>query len=287
VKSFLQFCRVEKGLATNSLGSYQLDLQRFSCFLPGPEKDATPEDLAHYIESLYSAGLSSRSIARHITTLRNFYKFLVREGAIAEDPAEYLASPRQWTTLPKYLNREEVERLLEAPPADKPTGLRDRAMLQLLYASGLRVTELCRLELSAVERDLGVLRVTGKGNKQRMVPFGDAAGDAVSRYLGDGRPALLKGRASRFLFVTARGSCMTRQTFWRLLGNYGRLAGIFRDLTPHVIRHSFATHLVEGGADLRSVQIMLGHADISTTQVYTHVARRRLREIVDQHHPRA
>jgi integrase/recombinase XerD len=160
-------------------------------------------------------------------------------------------------------------------------------MLQLLYASGLRVTELCRLELSAVERDLGVLRVTGKGNKQRMVPFGDAAGDAVSRYLGDGRPALLKGRASRFLFVTARGSCMTRQTFWRLLGNYGRLAGIFRDLTPHVIRHSFATHLVEGGADLRSVQIMLGHADISTTQVYTHVARRRLREIVDQHHPRA
>jgi integrase/recombinase XerD len=287
VKSFLQFCRVEKGLAANSLGSYQLDLQRFICFLPGPEKDATPEDLARYIESLYSAGLSSRSIARHITTLRNFYKFLVREGAIAEDPAEYLASPRQWTTLPKYLNREEVERLLEAPPADKPTGLRDRAMLQLLYASGLRVTELCRLELSAVERDLGVLRVTGKGNKQRMVPFGDAAGDAVGRYLADGRPGLLKGRASRFLFVTARGSCMTRQTFWRLLGNYGRRAGIFRDLTPHVIRHSFATHLVEGGADLRSVQIMLGHADISTTQVYTHVARRRLREIVDQHHPRA
>jgi len=287
VKSFLQFCRVEKGLAANSLGSYQLDLQKFSCSVPGSEIDATPESLARYIESLYSAGLSPRSIARHITTLRNFYKFLVRDGTISHDPAEHLASPRQWTTIPKYLNREELDRLLDAPPTGKPTGLRDRAMLQLLYASGLRVTELCRLELLAVERNLGVLRVIGKGNKQRMVPFGDVAGEAVTRYLDEGRPGLLKGRASRFLFVTARGSCMTRQSFWRLLGSYGRRAGIFRSLTPHVIRHSFATHLVEGGADLRSVQIMLGHADISTTQVYTHVARRRLRETIDQHHPRA
>jgi integrase/recombinase XerD len=160
-------------------------------------------------------------------------------------------------------------------------------MLQVLYATGLRVTELCRLELSAVERDMGVLRVTGKGNKQRLVPFGEPAREAIDSYLRDGRPKLLKGRASRFVFVTARGSAMTRQAFWHLLRGYGRRVGLFRDLTPHVVRHSFATHLVEGGADLRSVQIMLGHADISTTQVYTHVARRRLREIVDQHHPRA
>jgi integrase/recombinase XerD len=160
-------------------------------------------------------------------------------------------------------------------------------MLELLYATGLRVTELCRLDLSNVERDSGVLRVTGKGNKQRLVPFGESAADAIGQYLSQGRPGLLKGRASRFLFVTARGGAMTRQGFWKLLGSYGKKAGIFRDLTPHVVRHSFATHLVEGGADLRSVQIMLGHADISTTQVYTHVARRRLREIVDQHHPRA
>jgi integrase/recombinase XerD len=160
-------------------------------------------------------------------------------------------------------------------------------MLELLYATGLRVTELCRLELNSIERDSGVLRVTGKGNKQRLVPFGESAGDAVGQYLTQGRPLLLKGRASRFLFVTARGGAMTRQGFWKLLGGHGKKAGIFRDLTPHVMRHSFATHLVEGGADLRSVQIMLGHADISTTQVYTHVARRRLREIVDQHHPRA
>jgi integrase/recombinase XerD len=286
VRSFLDFCRVEKGLARNSLHSYQFDLERFSSQVPKPT-EATAEDLARYVESLYGAGLSPRSIARHITTLRNFYAFLAREGEIDQDPTEFLALPRQWTTLPKYLNREEVERLLVAPPEDKPTGVRDRAMLQVLYAAGLRVTELCRLELSAVERDLGILRITGKGNKQRLVPFGIPAKESIDRYLGDARPKLLKGRASRFLFVTARGSAMTRQSFWKLIRGYGKQAGIFRDLTPHVVRHSFATHLVEGGADLRSVQIMLGHADISTTQVYTHVARRRLRETVDQHHPRA
>lgn len=286
VRSFLDFCRVEKGLAANSLHSYHFDLQRLSAQIPRPET-ATSAELAGYVETLYRAGLSARSIARHITTLRNFYSFLAREGTIDRDPTEFLAPPRQWTTLPKYLNREEVERLIAAPRADKPTGLRDRAMLELLYAAGLRVTELCRLELSAVERDLGVLRVTGKGNKQRLVPFGVPAREAMDRYLMGGRGRLLKGRASRYLFVTARGSAMSRQTFWTLIRKYGRKAGIFQNLTPHVVRHSFATHLVEGGADLRSVQIMLGHSDISTTQVYTHVARRRLRETVDQHHPRA
>jgi integrase/recombinase XerD len=304
-KSFLDFCRVEKGLAANTLASYRIDLQRFRDELPA-EKSATAADLTGYVESLYRAGLSARSIARHITTLRNFYSFLAREGEIERDPTEFLKLPRQTSTLPKYLNREEIERLLAAPPLDKPVGLRDRAMLQLLYATGLRVTELCRLELSAVERDSGILRVTGKGNKQRLVPFGEVAREAVDEYLLKGRPALLKGRASGFLFVTswtrqnttrnttrnatrqgARTAAMTRQGFWKLLRGYGRRAGIFRDLTPHVMRHSFATHLVEGGADLRSVQIMLGHADISTTQIYTHVARGRLREVVDQHHPRA
>ncbi len=285
VQSFLDFCRVEKGLSANSLSSYLIDLERFNKKI-SPE-GATAEDLGRYVESLYGAGLSARSIARHITTLRNFYSFLVREGEVQKDPSEFLTPPRQWSTLPKYLNREEIDRLLAAPDPAKPVGLRDRAMLELLYATGLRVSELCRLELSQVEQDSGVLRVTGKGNKQRLVPFGQSAGEAVARYLELGRPEVLKGRASRFLFVTARGSAMTRQGFWKLLGGHGRKAGIFRDLTPHVVRHSFATHLVEGGADLRSVQIMLGHADISTTQVYTHVARRRLREIVDHHHPRA
>jgi integrase/recombinase XerD len=287
-QSFLDFCRVEKGLSANSLGSYLIDLQRFSSGISPLQPDgATAQDLGRYVESLYSAGLSARSIARHMTTLRNFYSFLTREGEISADPSEFLIAPKQWSNLPKYLNRQEIDRLLATPDAAKPTGIRDRAMLELLYATGLRVTELCRLELNNVEKDSGVLRVTGKGNKQRLVPFGESAGEAVAQYLNQGRPGMLKGRASRFLFVTARGGAMTRQGFWKLLVGYGKKAGIFRDLTPHVMRHSFATHLVEGGADLRSVQIMLGHADISTTQVYTHVARRRLREIVDQHHPRA
>jgi integrase/recombinase XerD len=287
VQSFLNYCRVEKGLAVNSLSSYALDLQKLTAYTTKPVRDLDEADLNGYIEFLYGNSLSPRSIARHITTLRNFYRFLLTEGEVDRDPTERLTPPRQWTTLPKYLNREEVDRLLAAPELAKPAGSRDRAMLELLYATGLRVSELCGLELSAVQREAGVLRVTGKGNKQRMVPFGEAAGEAIDQYLKTGRPGLLKGRASRFLFVTARGTEMCRQSFWKLLREFGWKAGITRKLTPHVIRHSFATHLVEGGADLRSVQIMLGHADISTTQVYTHVAQRRLRETVDQHHPRA
>jgi len=286
-ESFLNFCRVEKGLANHTISSYRLDLQRFSEKLPVPDREINAQQLADYIESLYRAKFSPRSIARHVATLRNYYRFLAREGEVSGDPGEFLVSPKQWSTLPKYLNREEIEKLIAAPDGSKPRDLRDRAMLELLYATGLRVSELCGLELTAVERRMGVLKVIGKGNKQRMVPFGEPAGVALDGYLASGRPALLKGRASKYLFVTARGSAMTRQTFWTLLRNHGHRVGIFRRLTPHVVRHSFATHLVEGGADLRSVQIMLGHADISTTQVYTHVARRRLREVIDQHHPRA
>jgi integrase/recombinase XerD len=286
-RAFLDFCRVEKGLAANSISSYRTDLKRLISALPVREADATPDHLGGYVQSLYNAGMSARSVARHIATLRNFYGFLTREGTIARDPAELLTPPRQWSTLPKYLNREEVERLIAAPPDSKPTGLRDRAMLEMLYATGLRVSELCGLELAGVERQLGVLRVLGKGNKHRMVPFGQTAGEAMDRYLREGRGKLLRGRGSPHVFVTARGGAMTRQAFWMLLKGYGRKAGITARLTPHVVRHSFATHMVDGGADLRSVQIMLGHTDISTTQVYTHVARRRLREVIDRHHPRA
>ena len=287
VQSFLNYCRVEKGLADNSLSSYALDLQKLIAYTPKPVRELEEADLGGYVEALYSKGLSARSVARHITTLRNFYRFLLEEGEVDRDPTERLTPPRQWSTLPKYLNRDEVERLLATPSTDKPAGLRDRAMLELLYATGLRVSELCGLELTAVQRESGILRVTGKGNKQRLVPFGQTAGEATDCYLERGRPALLKAKGSKYLFVTTRGAQMSRQSFWKLLRDLGIKAGITRKLTPHVIRHSFATHLVEGGADLRSVQIMLGHADISTTQVYTHVAQRRLRETVDQHHPRA
>jgi integrase/recombinase XerD len=287
VKSFLHFCRVDKGLALNSIAAYEMDLLHFQQF----EKEdlpacATVERLRAYLNSLYSSGLGSRSIARHLTTLRGFFRFLLSEGRIESDPTEHLQTPRQWSAIPRFLGREQVEGLLAAPDEAKPKGLRDRAMLQLLYASGLRVSELCCVRMMDISRE-GVISVTGKGNKQRLVPVGRQAVAAISAYVERGRAVLLKGRVSPYLFVTARGTKMTRQSFWQLIVGYGKRAGIFHDLSPHVLRHSFATHLLEGGADLRSVQTMLGHADIGTTQIYTHVMRSRLRTVVDRHHPRA
>jgi integrase/recombinase XerD len=284
---FLNFCRLEKGLAASSLEAYSTDLSRFINFLGATSTVPNTDGLRLYLDHLYQSGLSHRSVARHITTLRSLYGFLLREGAIASDPTEHLRTPRQWQAIPNFLNLQEIEKLIQAPDLSRPTGIRDRAMLEVLYATGLRVSELCRLGLGDLNTSLGFLRTTGKGNKQRLVPVGRQAIQAVEAYLGQARGALLKGRTSRYLFITARGGCMTRQAFWKLLAGHGRTAGIFRNLTPHVLRHSFATHLLEGGADLRSVQIMLGHADISTTQIYTHVMRSRLRETVERHHPRA
>jgi integrase/recombinase XerD len=285
--AFLNFCRLEKGLSANSLEAYTLDLAKWSAFLGESAVPAGVEDLRRYLDHLYQSGLSARSIARHLTTLRGFYGFLLREGRISTDPTEHLGTPRQWKNIPKFLNLEDINKIIQAADVTRPTGLRDRAMMELLYATGLRVSELCRLGLGDCNLDLAVVRTTGKGNKQRLVPAGRDAMKAVEAYLASGRAALLKGRASRYLFVTARGGCLTRQGFWKLLAGYGRKAGIFHGLTPHVLRHSFATHLLEGGADLRSVQVMLGHSDISTTQIYTHVMRSRLRQTVEEHHPRA
>jgi integrase/recombinase XerD len=289
VQAYLDFCRIEKGLAENSLAAYRRDLEKLVVFLgehcegqvPGPE------GMGRYIDSLYRAGLASRSIARHLATLRGFCGFLLREGAIVADPTAFLVAPKQWTNLPKYLNSSQINKLVEAPKDAKLTGVRDRAMLELLYAAGLRVSELCQVELFDLNPEMGVLHITGKGGKQRLVPVGRAALRSVSQYLESARPGLLRGRASRYLFVTARGGRLTRQAFWKLLAVHGRKAGIFHGLTPHVVRHTFATHLLEGGADLRSVQTMLGHADISTTQIYTHVLRSRLKKTVEEHHPRA
>lgn len=286
-RAFLDFCRVEKGLSSATISSYHFDLEAFIAHIGEADRDVAPQQLSSYIDSLYQRGLSARSIARHVATLRNYYRFLARDGEIPKDPAEFLKAPKQWSVLPKYLNADEVDRLLASPPPDNPRGVRDRAMLQILYATGLRVSELCKLEMSALDKGRQILRVTGKGNKQRLVPYHATAAAALQEYLDNARPALLKRRASRYVFVTARGARMTRQTFWVLIRRHGKTVGIFRRLTPHVVRHSFATHLVEGGADLRSVQVMLGHADISTTQVYTHVAQRRLRDVIDRHHPRA
>jgi integrase/recombinase XerD len=286
ISSFLNYCRVEKGLANNTLEAYSSDLQGFAAFENFAAGVPGLEDLRRYLDSMYQAGLGSRSIARHLATLRNFYRYLALNCKIETDPTERLVSPKQWQTIPKLMNKEQIDALLAAPDAAKPTGLRDRAMLELLYATGLRVSELCAVRIADLQFEVGVLRTIGKGNKQRITPVGKSALAAVRSYLDSARPELLRGRPSPFLFVTARGGRMTRQAFWKLLAAHGKKAGIFHGLTPHVIRHSFATHLLEGGADLRSVQTMLGHADISTTQIYTHVMRSRLRETIDQHHPR-
>ena len=289
VAAFLNFCRAEKGLSASTIAAYSADLSKLNSFLGEDAKPnpASLDDLRRYVDHLYQSGLGNRSIARHVTTLRNFYGFLLREGVIEDDPTQHLRTPRQWQSIPKFLNLEQIEKIIQAPDGSRPTGLRDRAMIELLYATGLRVSELCHLGISDLNLEMGILRTMGKGKKQRLVPVGEAAIQAVERYLQTARSQLLKGRASRYLFVTARGGSLTRQAFWSLLAGYGRKAGIFHGLTPHVLRHSFATHLLEGGADLRSVQTMLGHADISTTQIYTHVMRSRLRDTIDKHHPRA
>jgi integrase/recombinase XerD len=289
IRAFLAFCRMEKGLSQNSLDAYDSDLAGFRSFAEPRTGGAYPDAavLLLFINSLYQKNLSSRSIARHLSAVRSLFHFLLAEGLVQADPTEHLSSPKQWSTIPKFLSRDEIEKLIAAPDTGKPSGLRDRAMFELLYATGIRVTELIQLRLSGLDRGLGLVRVTGKGNKQRIVPVHTVALERVGEYLEHGRPVLLKGKASPSLFVTARGSGMTRQAFWHSVKLNGKKAGIFHNLSPHVLRHSFATHLLEGGADLRSVQAMLGHADLSTTEIYTHVVRSRLRDTLDRHHPRA
>ncbi|MEP6714212.1 MAG: site-specific tyrosine recombinase XerD [Terriglobia bacterium] len=289
IGDYLGFCRMEKGLARNSLESYTADLAGFEAFLQPHTGGAYPdaEILLKYINQLYKKDLSSRSIARHLSVVRGLFHFLLSEGRIASDPTEHLASPKQGTTIPKFLNREQIERLVSAPDLSKATGQRDRAMLELLYATGIRVSELISLKISNLDAQLGLVRVTGKGNKQRIVPVHAAALGVIRQYMEQARPALLRGKASPILFVTARGGAMTRQAFWVSVKENGKRAGIFHNLSPHILRHTFATHLLEGGADLRSLQTMLGHADLATTEIYTHVVRSRLRETLDRHHPRA
>ena len=289
IRAFLAFCRMEKGLSQNTLAAYGRDLAALRDFCAERNGGQIPDELVlqSFVNKLYKKDLTPRSIARSLSAIRSFFHFLVAEEKVATDPTEHLASPKQWSTIPKFLNREQIEKLLTAPDSAKPGGLRDRAMLELLYATGIRVSELINLRTSNLDAGLGVVRVTGKGNKQRIVPVHPAALRAVSDYVGNARPVLLKGRTSPYLFVTARGAAMTRQAFWSSIKLNGKKAGIFHNLSPHVLRHTFATHLLEGGADLRSVQSMLGHADLSTTEIYTHVVRSRLRETLDRFHPRA
>ena len=289
IRAFLAFCRMEKGLSLNSLDAYTRDLADFQAFMEPKTGGRLPEaeDLVLYLNGLYKKDLSSRSIARHLSAVRGLFHFLLSEDQIPSDPTEHLSTPKQWTTIPKFLNREQIEKLIQAPDSGKSNGLRDRAMFELLYATGIRVSELIGLKTSNLDAGLGLIRVTGKGNKQRIVPVHAEALAVVRQYEQTARAELLKGRSSPYLFVTARGGAMTRQAFWASVRLNGKKAGIFHNLSPHVLRHTFATHLLEGGADLRSLQAMLGHSDLSTTEIYTHVVRSRLRNTVDQHHPRA
>ena len=289
IRGFLAFSRMEKGLAKNTIDAYARDLLRFRVWTDTATGGEFPQadTLATYINSLYTDKLSSRSIARHLSAIRNLFRYVIAEGKISKDPTEHLPSPKSWTTLPKFLNKEQVNDLIAAPDEAKATGLRNRAMLELLYATGIRVSELVEVRQTGVDNGIGMVRVTGKGNKQRIIPIHDKAVGAIREYLERGRAVLLKGKDSPYLFITARGGPMTRPGVWGVIKATGKKAGIFHNLSPHVMRHTFATHLVEGGADLRSVQTMLGHADLATTEIYTHVVRSRLRETLDRHHPRA
>tara|TARA_Y100000588_G_C14271288_1_gene932430 strand:- start:2836 stop:3753 length:918 start_codon:yes stop_codon:yes gene_type:complete len=290
IQEYIDFCRVEKGLSKNTLIAYQRDLFRLDTFCTRHSYgivDVVPEHLDKFINSLHREKLSERSIARHTASIRNFYTYLLQEKIVTLNPAEKLKSPKLPAQLPKFLNLQEIDILLAAPPTNTPLGTRDRAMLQLLYATGLRVSELVTVELTNLDSELGILRVTGKGGKQRIVPVGRDALDAINTYLEQNRNLILNNRHSGYLFVTSRGSHMTRQAFWHRLRHYGLKSQIYKKLTPHILRHSFATHLLERGADLRSLQLLLGHSDISTTQIYTHVLRQRLRTVYDQHHPRS
>jgi len=289
INQFVDTLWLEHGLAVNTLSAYRRDIEGFARWLAGrgetlvgTNRDSVRAYLAHCVDR----GVRPRTSARLLSALRRFFGYLLRERAIHEDPTALIEAPRLPRALPKTMSEAEVEKLLAAPDVKSTLGLRDRAMLEVLYATGLRVSELVQLRLGELSTTQGVVRVVGKGSKERLVPLGEEALHWLARYLGEARPDLIARRETDVLFPTRRGAAMTRQAFWHALKRYARLAGLRRAPSPHTLRHAFATHLLNHGADLRAVQMLLGHADLSTTQIYTHVARVRLRELHARHHPR-
>ena len=286
---FLDYLRVEKGLAPNTVSAYEIDLRRFLKYLESGDLEierVNRDHLSIYLQTLYQ-DLSPPSVKRKIASLKSFFRFLLMDGYLPTDPTENLESPRTWQVLPKYLTELQVEQLLEQPDVMKRQGLRNRCMLELLYATGLRVSELVNLKITGLDLEKKIVRPVGKGDKERIVPYGDTAARFLANYLEVARPELLKERTSGFVFLTQQGKSMSRQYFWMLLNRYARKLGWEGRLGPHMLRHSFATHLLANGADLRALQLMLGHADISTSQIYTHVTRNRLRQVYTKFHPRA
>jgi integrase/recombinase XerD len=287
---YLNYLLIEKGLAANTLDAYRTDLDRFADFLHAGgirslDEADSPVILKHLI-FLRDSGMGPRSRARHLVTLRGFFKFLVQEKILEKNPASRIDLPKSGLKLPDVLSVQEIDRILNLPVADKPAGIRNAAMIELMYAAGLRVSELVTVKLQDINLTGCCVRVFGKGAKERMVPFGQPARQKIDCYVTTVRPLILRAAISPFLFVARAGKPMTRQGFWKILKKYARAAGILKPITPHSLRHSFASHLLEGGADLRSVQIMLGHVDISTTQIYTHVARDHLKRMHEKYHPR-
>lgn len=286
--TFIDHLWLEDGLSKNTLESYRADLSQFHTWLRSQDKhllSAQQAEIQRYLAVKFPSS-KPRSISRLIASMRRFYRYAMREHLMTEDPTLQIESPKLPRSLPKSLNEQEVTDLLNAPDINQPIGLRDRAMLELLYASGLRVSELVTIKVNEVSTQDGVVRVTGKGSKTRLVPMGEEAAGWIDRYLKYARPEILQKRLCDAMFVTNRAEMMTRQAFWYLIKRYALIAGINKHMSPHVLRHAFATHLLNHGADLRVVQMLLGHSDISTTQIYTHVARERLKQLHSAHHPR-
>jgi len=287
--AYLDHLRVERRLSGHTVENYARDLVKLADFAAERERSLEAldrHDLEAFVRSLMSRGLSPRSVARTVACVRGFYRFLVMDHRLGKSPADDVRPPRAWPPLPKFLTLEEVDRLIAQPDPTTPLGLRDRALVELLYATGMRVSELVGVRAADINLSAGYLTCTGKGSKQRIVPVGDQAAAWVRRYQQDARPLLARQKGTTRLFLNRRGGPLSRVGFWKTLKRYGRHAGLRRDLSPHVLRHSFATHLLERGADLRAIQMMLGHADLSTTQIYTHVLQARMRTIYDRFHPR-
>ena len=289
VSEYTDYLKIEKRQSQNTLVAYRRDVSRFAKYLPNKRlDDAKISDVRSFLVFLRNEeGLAPSSVARCLSSLKSFYEYLSIENLISENPTETIASPRPWRKLPNVMSVEEVDALITAPDINTLAGARDLAMLELIYATGLRVSELVSLKMSAVDLEVGYLRSLGKGSKERVVPIGDVAKTAIESYVNNARPLFQKKRRSGDLFLTRRGNAMTRQGFWKILKKYSIKAKIEGPVSPHALRHAFATHLLERGADLRSVQMMLGHSDISTTQIYTHVLRQRMREVHERFHPRA
>lgn len=290
IDEYLNFLAIEKGLSLNTLEAYSRDLNRYSEFMESKGiidvKNITSDDIILYLGTLRKSGLTPNSVNRALAALRGFHKYLIRETIIAENPIANIELAKVWMRLPDTLSKDEINHLLEQPDLKTPLGIRDKAMLELLYATGIRVSELITLTINSINWQVGYLIVVGKGSKERIVPIGKSAIDYLTRYLQEGRKKLMKGKRSHALFVNRSGHELTRQGFWKIVKKYATKSGLLKKIHPHTFRHSFATHLLEGGADLRSVQVMLGHSDIATTQIYTHISRERLKNIHRKYHPR-